>query len=198
MRLFANRVKTLVVRNVRLLAVVGFLAVLLLAVHWMDLRQGFSLTALRATLSERHWEGLFLFIVLFALGNLVQIPGIVFLAAAVLVLGKFAGGLVTYLGAVFACGITFLSVRWIGGDAVGQLQSKLARRLLSHLHAHPVRIVIVLRTLFQTLAALNYTLALSGIGFRRYMIGTLLGLPLPIAVYCVLFETIAKFANLNV
>ena len=69
--------------------------------------------------------------------------------------------------------------------------------MLSELHAHPIRNVIVLRTVFQTLAALNYTLAMSGIGFRRYMVATLLGLPLPIAVYCLFFDYIAKIANLG-
>jgi uncharacterized membrane protein YdjX (TVP38/TMEM64 family) len=35
---------------------------------------------------------------------------------------------------------------------------------------------------------LNYALAMSGIRFRNYLIGTLVGLPLPIAAYCVFFD----------
>jgi uncharacterized membrane protein YdjX (TVP38/TMEM64 family) len=197
MRRMANRVRALLVRNGRLFAVLVFVAVLLVAVEAMGLRQDFSLAFLRETLSERKWEGLFLFVLLFALGNLVHIPGLVFLAASVLVLGKWAGGLATYLAASVSCAVTFLSVRWVGGDAVLQMHGKLARRLVDHLHAHPIRNVIVLRTLFQTLAALNYTLALSGIGFRKYMLGTLLGLPLPIAFYCVFFDTMAKLVKLG-
>ena len=196
MRRIANRVRALLVRNGRVLAVLGFLAVLLVAVQALGLRQDFSLAFLRETLSEKRWGGLILFVLLFALGNLVHIPGLVFLAAAVWVLGKWAGGLATYLAASVSCAVTFLSVRWVGGDVVRHLHGKLARRLVDHLHDHPIRNVIVLRTLFQTLAALNYTLALSGIGFRQYMLGTLLGLPLPIAVYCVFFDTIAKLAKL--
>jgi len=192
MRRMANRVRALLVRNGRLFAVLVFAAVLLVAVESMGLRQDFSLAFLRETLTERKWEGLFLFVLLFALGNLVHIPGLVFLAASVLVLGKWAGGLATYLAASVSCAVTFLSVRWVGGDAVRQMHGKLARGLVEHLYAHPVRNVMLLRTLFQTLAALNYTLALSGIGFRKYMLGTLLGLPLPIAVYCVFFDAIAK------
>jgi uncharacterized membrane protein YdjX (TVP38/TMEM64 family) len=46
--------------------------------------------------------------------------------------------------------------------------------------------------LFQTVPALNYTLAMSGIRFRDYLIGTLLGLPIPIALYCVFFDYLAK------
>ncbi len=181
----------------RLVFVLIFFTLLLLAVQWSGLRQNFSLTFLRQLLSGNRWEGLAIFALLFSLGNLVQIPGWIFLASAVLVLGKLDGGIATYLAASISCAVTFLSVRWVGGDAVQQLRGKLAQRMLSELHAHPIRNVIVLRTVFQTLAALNYTLAMSGIGFRQYMLGTLLGLPLPIAVYCLLFDYIAKIANLG-
>jgi len=47
---------------------------------------------------------------------------------------------------------------------------------------------VLLRTLFQTVPALNYTLALSGVRYRDYLVGTLLGLPLPIAAYCLFFD----------
>ena len=46
--------------------------------------------------------------------------------------------------------------------------------------------------MFQTVPALNYTLALSGVPFRAYLIGTLLGLPLPIALYCLFFDYLAR------
>jgi len=63
-------------------------------------------------------------------------------------------------------------------------------RLLGRLDAHPVSSVALLRTLFQTAPALNYALAMSGIEFRRYLVGTLIGLPLPIALYCVFFDAL--------
>ena len=155
------------------------------------------MVSLRLTLAQSRWEGLALFVLLFAIGNLAQVPGWIFLASAVLVLGKLNGGIVTYLAASMSCVVTFLSVRWVGGDAARQLRGKLAQRMLTELHAHPVRNVIVLRTVFQTLAALNYALALSGIGFRQYLLGTLLGLPLPIAAYCLLLDYIVKFAKIG-
>ena len=184
-------------RHRRLALVLLFLGLLLLAVQWSGLRQDFSVVSLRLTLAQSRWEGLALFVLLFAIGNLAQVPGWIFLASAVLVLGKLNGGIVTYLAASMSCVVTFLSVRWVGGDAARQLRGKLAQRMLTELHAHPVRNVIVLRTVFQTLAALNYALALSGIGFRQYLLGTLLGLPLPIAAYCLLLDYIVKFAKIG-
>ena len=181
----------------RLVVVLLFLAALFAIVHGTALREQFSLAYLRQQLSDNQWSGLALFVLLFTAGNLVQIPGWVFLAAAVLVLGRVGGGVATYVAACASCAFTFLTVRWIGGDAVRQLHSKLAIQLLAQLHAHPIRNMVLLRTLFQTLPALNYALALSGIGFRQYMVATLLGLPLPIAVYCLFFDSLRQLLGIS-
>jgi uncharacterized membrane protein YdjX (TVP38/TMEM64 family) len=161
------------------------------------LLQNFNLESLRHVLSEIRWQGLFVFVLLFTLGNLIQVPGWIFLASAVLVLGKVNSGLATYFAANVSCAVTFLRVRCVGGDAVQQMTSKLVKRMIFQFHAHPIRNVIVLRTAFQTLAALNYMLAMSGLGFRNYMAATLLGLPLPIAAYCVFFDFIAKTVHIS-
>ncbi|MEO8409766.1 MAG: VTT domain-containing protein, partial [Propionivibrio sp.] len=133
---------------------------------------------------------------LFALGNLIQIPGWVFLAAAVLTLGRGWGGLATYLAASVSCALTFFAIRLVGGDALRELKSTTAKQILARLDEHPLRSVIILRILFQTVPALNYALALSGIRFRPYMTGTLIGLPLPIALYCVFFDYLARALQL--
>lgn len=49
--------------------------------------------------------------------------------------------------------------------------------------------------MFQTMPALNFALGLSGIHFRAYLAGTLLGLPFPIAVYCLFFDQIARLVG---
>jgi uncharacterized membrane protein YdjX (TVP38/TMEM64 family) len=72
------------------------------------------------------------------------------------------------------------------------LKNKLAIRLLAKLDARPIASIVLLRVLFQTFPALNYALAMSGVKFRNYLIGTLLGLPLPIIFYCWIFDYLAK------
>ena len=181
----------------RLILVVLFLALLLGAFELSGLRGHFSLAYLHGQLADNPAGGLAVFVLVFALGNLVQIPGWIFLAAAVLALGKIWGGIATYLAAIISCSVTFFSIRLVGGDALRKLDGKLAARLLGRLDAHPVASVVLLRTLFQTIPALNYTLALSGMRFRDYLAGTLLGLPLPIAAYCVFFDFLAAQLHLG-
>lgn len=176
----------------RLFAVLAFLGLLLLVFQLSGLRDNFSLAFLHQKFLDNEASGLLIFIALFALGNLVQIPGWIFLAAAVLALGEAWGGVATYLAAVISCAFTFWVIRLLGGDALRQVRGKWAQRVLAQLDARPVAGVVLLRTLLQTAPALNYALAMSGVKFRDYLIGTLLGLPLPIALYCVFFDYLAR------
>lgn len=184
-------------RHARLLGILLFLMTILTLAQVSGLRSQFNLAYLRGILDGHPVEGLLIFVVLFALGNLIQLPGWLFLASAVLVLGPVWGGIVTYVAACVACALTFLLVRWLGGAALRRLSNPLAQRLLAQLDAQPVRSVALLRILFQTLPALNYTLALSGLQFRQYALGTLLGLPVPIALYCLFFEQLARLLHIS-
>ena len=181
----------------RLLAVVLFLGVLIAVFELSGLREHFNLAFLQQQIAAHHITGLLIFILLFVLGNLIQIPGWLFLAAAVLTLGEVGGGVATYVAACISCAITFLVIRLVGGDALRQLKSRIAKRILSQLDTRPIRSVVLLRVLFQTMPALNYALALSGIRFRQYFIGTLLGLPLPIALYCVFFDYLGMMLKIQ-
>jgi len=180
----------------RLLLVVLFLAALLAIFELSGLRQHFSLHYLHDRILENKLSGLLIFTLLFALGNLLQIPGWVFLGAAVLALGRTWGGLATYVAASISCTFTFFTIRFLGGDALRGLNNKVALSILRRLDTRPIACIVLLRMLFQTVPALNYALALSGVKFYKYLIGTLLGLPLPIFLYCLFFEYLAKALNL--
>jgi uncharacterized membrane protein YdjX (TVP38/TMEM64 family) len=185
-------------RYKRLFAVAGFLALLFVLFRLSGLQEHFSLAFVQQQFLHNKLSGMLIFIALFSLGNLVQIPGWIFLAAAVLALGRVWGGVATYLAAVVSCALTFWLIRLFGGDALRQLKSRWARRLLARLDARPISSIVLLRMLLQTVPALNYTLALSGVSFRSYLIGTALGLPLPIALYCIFFDYLVKALHLAV
>lgn len=181
----------------RLLLVILFLALLFAVFELSGLRAHFNLHFLRQLIVEHQLGGLLIFILLFSLGNLIQVPGWIFLAAAVLALGRSNGGLATYVAAIVSCVMTFLAIRFVGGDALRQLGSPIIARILSHLDAHPLRSIVIARTLFQTAPPLNYALAMSGIKFRQYLLGTLLGLPLPIFLYCLFFGYLEQWLKLR-
>ncbi|MCP8463356.1 VTT domain-containing protein [Pseudomonas sp. ZM23] len=175
----------------RLIVLAAFACVLVAFYRASGLHQEFSFDYLRNELQDNRLSGLLLFVLLFALGNLLHIPGLLFLAAAVVTLGKLWGGLITYVAALVSCGFTFLVVRALGGNGLRLLNNRLTRAVFSHLDLRPASSVFLLRLAFITSPTLNYSLALSGIGFAPYMLGTLLGLPLPLLLCCLLFDQLA-------
>ena len=181
----------------RLLGVLLFLGAAFAIFELSGLRDHLTLAYLRQTILVHEVGGLLIFVAIFSLGNLVHIPGWIFLASAVLALGAFWGGVVTYIAAVISCGVTFLSIRFLGGDALREMKNTIAVRIFHQLDARPITSVALLRIFFQTIPALNYALALSGIRLRHYMVGTLLGLPLPIALYCLFFDTLAHLLKIT-
>lgn len=194
--MFAQHRLAALLKDARPLIFVLLFAVTLLAVaEGLGLRDSLKPETVRSMLMEHPLSGLLAFILLFALGNLVQIPGWIFLAAAVLALGRTWGGAATCVAATISCVFSFVTIRLIGGAALRRFDSTVAGRIFARLDARPVRSVLLLRLLFQTMPALNYALALSGVSFRHHLLGTLLGLPLPIALYCLLFDFLARQAG---
>jgi uncharacterized membrane protein YdjX (TVP38/TMEM64 family) len=177
----------------RLWLLLAGLVLLWAAFRASGLESHFSVEYLHQRFVEHKLGGFLVFTALFVLGNLLQVPGWLFLAAAVLALGEPWGGLTTYVAACVTCVTTFWVVRLVGADALRAANGRLSARVFAQLDAHPVRSVAVLRLLFQTAPALNYALALSGVSFTDYLIGTLIGLPLPILLYVVFFGTLAQW-----
>ncbi|MHB1052062.1 MAG: hypothetical protein ACYCZT_03190 [Thiobacillus sp.] len=73
----------------RLIAVVLFLILLFAVFELSGARAHFTLEFLQQVIRDHQASGLLIFVLAFVLGNLIQIPGWIFLAAAVLTLGEF-------------------------------------------------------------------------------------------------------------
>lgn len=174
----------------RLLLTIAFLVLIFSIFEFTGMRDKISLEFIQDNFNHHFIIGMLIFAALYSLGNLIQIPGFIFIGAAVVTLGQFEGAAVSYLAAIISCFTTYWVIRIIGGDALRKLESPFAQKILAKLDSNPIKTIILLRTFFQTAPALNYTLALSGINFSKYALGTLLGLPLPVILYCTLFDYI--------
>jgi len=158
--------------------------------EFTGLREKISLAFIQNNFNHHFIIGVIVFAALYSLGNLIQIPGFVFLGAAVVTLGQIEGAAVSYLAAIVSCSVTYWVIRIVGGNALRQLESPFAKKILAQLDHNPIKTVVILRTLFQTAPALNYSLALSGIPFSKYFLGSLVGLLLPVIIYCTFFDLI--------
>jgi uncharacterized membrane protein YdjX (TVP38/TMEM64 family) len=154
----------------------------------------FTLEEVRRLVEECGTLGWLGYLGLFAAGELIHIPGLVFVAAGILAFGKGLGGILGFAGSIFSVSVSFVVVRAVGGKPLTQMPWEFARKIMAGLEERPIRTVIVLRLIFFMAPLLNYALALSGVKFRDYFIGSLLGLIAPITVVVFLFDwVIANF-----
>ena len=134
-----------------------------------------------------------LFVVCFSIGQLLQVPGVVFILVARAAWGPVLGFANAYVGAVIAAGVVFLLVRAVGGKPLGRITWGPARRVLAGLERRPVLAIASLRAVMLLSPPLNYALALSPVRQTHHLIGSALGLVLPIAVVMFLSESALAF-----
>src|SRR5215813_4541711 len=154
----------------------------------LDLQHHLTVESLRATIASAGIAGVALYVIAFCLGELLHVPGLVFVAAGVLAYGPALGGPLAFLGAVASVSVSFWIVRAIGGRPLGELQTRWVRRALAQLDARPIVTIALLRLVLILAPPLNYALALSQVSFAHYFLGSVLGLVAPIALAVTLFD----------
>jgi uncharacterized membrane protein YdjX (TVP38/TMEM64 family) len=132
--------------------------------------------------------GFLIFLGIFAVGELVHVPGVFFVAAAILAYGRGLGGVAAYAGAVLSVIVSFLVVRGVGGQMLADVRRPFLRKILDGLERRPIRVVAILRLILWMAPPLNYALAMSAVRFRDYVIGSALGLLIPIALASLFFD----------
>lgn len=170
----------------------GLLVLLLGGIYAIGKTTGFldeiDIDGIRRMVGEAGGWGMALYVALFAVGVLLQVPGMLFVATGMLLYGKLVGFLVCLFGAIVAVCASFLMVRAVGGSPLAAIERPLIRRMLARLERQPVRTLIALRLIAFIAPPLNYALALSSMRFRDYAIGSALGLVAPMAFMTFAFD----------
>jgi uncharacterized membrane protein YdjX (TVP38/TMEM64 family) len=160
-------------------------------VAWASgLSQWLTPQALQELLAQAGPWGAVWFVGLFAAGTLFSVPGVVFIAAALLVWGPVHGGLLALVGGVVSAATQLCVLRRVGGRAepgTGPTMRPVAWAL-GQLEARPVTATATLRALTVLAPPVNIALALSPLRARDHLVGTAAGLLVPITVYAVFFD----------
>ncbi|MDH3726665.1 MAG: VTT domain-containing protein [Myxococcales bacterium] len=167
------------------------LAVFLIGVYATGRATGFTeqltVEGVRASMRAAGMGGFFVFAATFAIGQLLYIPGFVFVAVAGLAYGPVWGSVASVVAATISVGISFVIVRTIGGQPLKEIRVPFLKKWLDRLEEQPLRSMIVIRLFLWAIPPVNYTLAMSGVTFRDYMIAAMIGMTPPFIVISVLF-----------
>jgi uncharacterized membrane protein YdjX (TVP38/TMEM64 family) len=152
----------------------------------------FTSQSIRGLLAGKGVWGVVAFTLVFSAGQLLRVPGPVFVAAAVAIHGRNFGMLVALLGALVSVNVTFAVVRIFARGALTDIHRPFVRHLVSRIDTHPVMTVALLRLIFQTAPPLNYALPMTAVRWRDHLVGSMLGLPVPMAGMAWLFSRLLR------
>jgi uncharacterized membrane protein YdjX (TVP38/TMEM64 family) len=160
---------------------------LLLACAIVARRSGVDGPMVQRELLALGWLAAPLFLLVMAAGELLHLPGILFVVAARVVFGPSLGFVLGYAGAIFAVTISFAVARQLfaaarSTDEPWRPRWKWLRRSLERVEARPVRTIAFLRLILWLAPPLSYALASSKVRARDHIAGSALGLLVPVVV----------------
>lgn len=138
--------------------------------------------------------GVAIYVVAFAIGEILQLPGAAFVVAAVAAYGPWAGAAIAYLGMNVASAAVFVFARSIAGRALSELSHPRVKALMAEVDRRPIRTAFVARGLLFLVPGVGYALPLSPIRFRDYALGSAMGLVIPVALATLLGEWAFRLA----
>ncbi|HSO32807.1 MAG TPA: VTT domain-containing protein [Labilithrix sp.] len=132
-----------------------------------------------------------LFLLVFAIGELLHLPGILFVLVARLVFGPSIGFVLGYAGALLAVTVSFTVARQVVAAARATKEPwrpkwRFLRRAFDRLEAHPVQTIALLRLVLWLAPPLSYALASTNIRARDHVVGSAIGLVLPVLAVALL------------
>jgi uncharacterized membrane protein YdjX (TVP38/TMEM64 family) len=132
-----------------------------------------------------------LFLVLFAAGELLHLPGILFVLVARVVFGPSLGFVLGYTGALLALSLAFAVARQVVSAARATKEPwrpkwRFLRWAFDRVESHPIRTIAFLRLVLWLSPPLSYALASTGVRARDHVIGTAIGIVVPVLGVAVL------------
>jgi uncharacterized membrane protein YdjX (TVP38/TMEM64 family) len=163
--------------------------VLILLAKYTFIGDYFAPAQLQILIKEAGWFGWVIFFGVFLLGTLMNVPGAVFLVFAILTWGYIYGILLSYICALVAALINFLFARTVGGKALSEIENKRIRKVLDKIETNPIATICWLRVFMLLSPVINYTLALTNIKTKDFIIGNAFAMVFPFFV--IIITTIA-------
>jgi uncharacterized membrane protein YdjX (TVP38/TMEM64 family) len=180
-------------RLMRLGLLAALIVTILVVAELTGLRKHLTIAKIREmTLNAGAW-GVALYTLAFIVGEIIHVPGLLFVCAGVAIWGKLEGGFIAWIAAALSITASFVVVRAVGGRALEGIEHPFMKRMFSHLEERPIRTVALLRAILVISPPVTYALALSPVRFAPFFIGSLIGLAPPMALAAIFFEYLLRY-----
>jgi len=136
--------------------------------------------------SRLGWLAPLAFVLAFIIGELLQVPSVLWILFAGLIWPWFVAFPLALVAAMFAATTAFLIARYFLGDQFHEKLPATFQNLNDKLAQQPIRAITILRLTTFLHPAMHWVLAASSVNLLQFLVGTLLGiLPATLAIVLV-------------
>jgi uncharacterized membrane protein YdjX (TVP38/TMEM64 family) len=154
----------------------AFILVAIYALRFTSLRGLFTQEVLSRFLERAGFWAPLTFILLYAVGICLFVPGTLLTAIGAAVFGPFRGFLYVWIGAIFGAAAAFWIGRTLGREFAASLIGDRLRKYDDAIERNGFATVLYLRLVYFPFTAMNFGMGLTKVRFLDYALGTGLGI----------------------
>lgn len=140
-----------------------------------------NIKQVRADIESAGIWGVIIFITIFVITALFNIPETGFIIMAFLIYDNiFFAASLNYVAGLLSAIATFYAGRLIGSGALSEIKSVRVKNLIASAENNPIKTMVIIRTIMIMNPIVGYALALTKITPRNYIIGNAVGIIVPI------------------
>ena len=162
--------------KLKALALLLFVAGAVLLVRYTPIRQVLTPEALGHMLSAAGWWAPLIYIVIYAAGVCLFVPGTLLTGLGAAIFGPYWGFLWVWIGAMFGAAGGFLIGRTLGRDFAASLIGDRLKRYDDAIARNGFATVLYLRLVYFPFTPMNFGMGLTRVRFGDYLAGTGLGI----------------------
>ena len=134
----------------------------------------------------------FFFVLFYAAGVCLFIPGILLTGLGAALFGPLRGFVYVWIGAVVGASIAFLIGRTLGRDFAASLVGSRLKRYDEAIRRNGFATVLYLRLVYFPFTIMNFGMGLTAVRFREYFFGTALGIAVGTFILTFLLGTLKE------
>ena len=146
------------------------------------LNQYFGLEYLTLTIKNTGIFGIVMFGVVYVIGTLMNIPGVIFLFVLFLVYDGIGGFFLGYVSTLVSMLAHFYFTRGLAGEVLAEIKHPLVKKYADKLTEKPLKTTIILRLLLFISPPVNYALAFSSIRSKDFILGSMIAMPFNLTI----------------
>jgi uncharacterized membrane protein YdjX (TVP38/TMEM64 family) len=153
-----------------------FIASALFLVRYTPIRELLTAEALRQAIDLAGGWAPVLYILFYAMGVCLFLPGTLLTGLGAAVFGAYWGFVYVWIGAMLGAGGAFFIGRFLGRDFAASLIGDKLKKYDEAIERNGFATVLYLRLIYFPFTAMNFGMGLTRVTFRDYIVGTGLGI----------------------